>query len=137
LLLGYFEDEYSRPHGPAYQPDLRAAPALAQDLHSSAVHAARQLRPGTSSVLEAPRFAVEVQDRADRRRSPIWGDGVQGEHLASGVWFDPNGHTILILDKRRAGWIQFPYTESLSSPGSGAKQREQQNGSHVATMPPK
>ena len=110
---------------PAYEPDLRAARALAQDLHCPAVHAARRLRPGTGRVLEVPGLAVEVQDRAGCRCPPISGHGVQSEHLASGVWFDPEGHTLLISGQCRTGWIQFPHAESLPSPGSGGKQHEQ------------
>jgi hypothetical protein len=49
--------------------------------------------------LEAAGLAVEVQDRAGRQSSAINSDGIEGEHLAPGVGFDPEGDTPLICSK--------------------------------------
>jgi hypothetical protein len=89
----------------------------------------------TTGVLELPRPAVQVQDRAERRCPPISGLGVKGEDLASRVWFDPESQTLLISRPASSGPDSVSVCRKLPQP---TRWRQAIGASpHARTMRPK
>ena len=116
VLLGNFQDQLVRVgRETAYEPDPLTAFALTQNLYRLAVQPPGGLGSGTLKVLEIPRRAIQVQNRAGTGSAAVRLNRLYRKNLALSVRLDSQDQAPRSNTSGQCGsaWVQLPGSECL------------------------